>query len=620
LEDFFEKNLILLARRQPQLAQLLREIPAGPIELFASAKGLVTARFMRANTAPIPLHSRYDPMQEARQALKKIDIQGADYFVLLGFGLGYNLDALIELVSAEDTHYFVVESDLGILKAALQARDLGVILSLPHICFAWPPTGVELARQWAAFFDPVHAQGNVFITHVPALVVNPDLFKSAAQTIQSQTFQIFTDINTLVNRSQVFLDNFVENFPKAVASPGVCAFGQKFAGIPAIIVSAGPSLDRNIHELQGCEERALILSTDTALKPLLAVGIAPHFVLTGDPGYENYLHLKGSGGGASLLVAETTAYPLCFQEFAGRIITCSYQDSSLGALSLLLGKKGTVRAWGSVATMALDFALLLGCNPVIFVGQDLAHSDGRTYCSGLHWEETCFAHVSDPDAWQKRWAELRAGKTTVTMLDIFGRPVETTDKLASYWTWFNREIQLHPDIRFVNATEGGILRDGVEVMSLREALYRFCSEDRGFCRRVQSIFNQALETEPEPIESTLAILQRESSLIRVILRGGMDLCESRSHLAPEHLLKQLEDLKDSIYTHEHLAPLLDRFNQMGNVAFLREQKRFKRALADSTAQSTIRDSYERYFDSVLQALTKIESATARISSYGTAIA
>jgi hypothetical protein len=620
LEDFFEKNLILLARRQPQLAQLLRDIPAGSIELFESAKGLLTARFMRANAPTIPLHSRYDPMQESRQALKKIDLQGADYFVLLGFGLGYNLDALIELVSGEDTHYFVVESDLGILKAALQARDLSVILSLPHICFAWPPAGVELARQWAAFFDPVHAQGNVFITHAPSLAVNPGLFKSAAQTIQGQTFQIFTDINTLVNKSQVFLDNFVENFPKAVVSPGVCAFEQKFAGIPAIIVSAGPSLDRNIHELRGCEERALILSTDTALKPLLAADIAPHFVLTGDPGYENYLHLKGSAGGTSLLVAETTAYPLSFQEFVGKTVTCSYQNSSLGALSLLLGKKGTVRAWGSVATMALDFALLLGCNPVIFVGQDLAHSDGRTYCSGLYWEESCFAHVSDPDAWQKRWEELRAGKTTVTMLDIFGKPVETTDKLASYWTWFNREIQSHPDVLFVNATEGGILRDGVEVISLREALYRFCSEERALCRKPQSIFNQAIETEPEPIENTIAILQRESSLIRVILRRGKDLCESWSHHAPEHLLKQLEDLKDSIYTHEHLAPLLDSFNQMGNVAFLREQKRFKRALADSTAQSTIGDSYERYFDSVLQALTKIESAIARISSHGTAIA
>ena len=65
---------------------------------------------------------------------------------------------------------------------------------------------------------------------------------------------------------------------------------------------------------------------------------------------------------------------------------CTFENSALPSLSDLLGHKGTLRAWGSVATMALDFALRLGCNPVIFVGQDLAHSYGRTYCSGVHFD------------------------------------------------------------------------------------------------------------------------------------------------------------------------------------------------------------------------------------------
>lgn len=611
MEDFLEKNLRLLSPRQPQLAQLLRDAPAGPIELLESAKGPVTARFMRAGAAAIPLHSRYDPMQEARQALRKIDLGGTDYFVLLGFGLGYTLDALLELVSRDGAHCFVIESDLGILKAAFQARDLGAAFSLPHLHFAWPPSGAELARQWSAFFDPVYAQGNVFIPHPPSLTVNPELFKAAAQTIQSQIFQTFTDINTLVNKAQVFLDNFVQNFSRAAASPGVRAFEQKFAGMPAIIVSAGPSLDRNLHELRGCEERVLILSTDTAIKPLCAMNVSPHFVLTGDPGYENYLHLKGSAGGSSLLVAEATAYPLSFQEFAGKTITCSYQNSSLGALSLLLGEKGTIRAWGSVATMALDFALILGCSPVIFIGQDLAYSDGRTYCSGLHWEANRFADVSSPEEWEKRWLALRTGTITVTMMDVFGRPVETTDKLASYWAWFNREIESHPNVHFVNATEGGILREGLDVMSLREALYRYCPESLSISRKVQSIFNQALESASGPDTSTLAILQRESELIRQILTKGQDLCGSPYPYALGHLVRQLEDLKDSIYTHTHLAPLLDNFNQMGNVAFLREQKRFKQDPAGSGAE--IRNIYRRHFDSVLAALMRIDSAVAALT-------
>src|SRR5512145_3078123 len=136
--------------------------------------------------------------------------------------------------------------------------------------------------------------------------------------IQSQIFQTFTDINTLVGKAEIFLDNFVKNLLKAARAPGIAKFAGKFSGIPAVIVSAGPSLDKNIHELRGWEQNALILSTDTALKPLLAAGIEPHFVLTGDPSPVNYRHIQGAQAPHSFLVAEATAYPAVFGEFEGR--------------------------------------------------------------------------------------------------------------------------------------------------------------------------------------------------------------------------------------------------------------------------------------------------------------
>jgi hypothetical protein len=312
-------------------------------------------------------------------------------------------------------------------------------------------------------------------------------------------------------------------------------------------------------------------------------------------------------------VAEATAYPLCFQEFAGRTLTCTYQNSSLGAISSLLGAKGVIRAWGSVATMALDFALVLGCNPVIFVGQDLANSDGRTYCSGLHWEASRFSQVTNPEDWKRRWEEMRSGSTTVTMLDIFGRPVETTEILASYWNWLTREIQSNPQVRFVNATEGGILREGLEVMSLREALYRFCTEERSISHEIRAIFNQALETEPQPAADVIATLQSEAGQIHAILAKGKALCKPGFPDEIKSLLPQLEGLKESIYARRNMAQLLDCFNQMGNVAFLREQRKLMRDSNPSSSQVAAVESYGRYFESVLQALMRIETA---VSSLG----
>jgi hypothetical protein len=166
------KNLDLLSRSQPELARLLSTLPGNRVEVFSSASGIPTARWLHGSRA-VPLHSRYDPLKEARGSLLKQDLAGADYFVLLGFGLGYLLEALIEKSPNPANRYFIIESDLEILRAALAARDLQSLLSLPHLHLAWPPSGMELAEQWRRFFDPAAAQKTVFVSHAPSFSLAP---------------------------------------------------------------------------------------------------------------------------------------------------------------------------------------------------------------------------------------------------------------------------------------------------------------------------------------------------------------------------------------------------------------------------------------------------------------
>lgn len=574
--------------------------------------GLPAACYER-NSSSSALHSRYDPLKEARQTLRKSDYAGTNYFILLGFGLGYILDILIEENADRSIHYFIVESDLEILRAAFEARDLSHILSLPHVHFAWPVSGAELAEQWRKFFDPVRAQKSSFITHFPSVALNPEPFRAAAEMIQSQIFQIFTDINTLVNQSQTFLDNFVRNLPKAARAPGIAKFANAFSGVPAVIVSAGPSLDKNIHELRGIEDKILIFSTDTALKPLLAAGVDPHFVMTGDPSYANYLHIKGTPSRESLLVAEATSYPDVFGEFEGRTMTCTFESSALRSLSDLLGNKGMLRAWGSVATMALDFALLVGCNPIVFIGQDLAHTDGRIYCTGLSFDDQWFIGTADPVSWQKCIDNMRSSKRTVIIEDIFGRPVESTDKLTSYWNWMIKVCGSHPEVQFVNATEGGILRDNVTIMSFREAIHHFCAKDLSLRTRVRKSFKAARESNLLYAGISLSVMEGELAAIHDILDRGTQLCKMTAGHSAQELMKRLEATKKAIYRNPHLAPLMDSLNQLGNYNFLRKWHSISQQPPDSKSLlSDIKSTYTEYFETVREALGKIGNALARI--------
>jgi hypothetical protein len=217
--SYLESNLSLLAVRQPELAVLLRGTLNRKLKVFSSASGLPTASW-EDGASSHALHSRYHPLREAQHRLKQQQHAGADYFIFLGFGLGYLVNALLEESRESSHHYFIIESDLEILRTAFEARDLSPILTLPHVHFAWPAAGADLAEQWRGFFDPVYAQKSTFLTDLPCVALNAGLFKAAAEIIQSQIFQTFTDINTLVAKAQDFLDNFVQNLLKAAKVAG----------------------------------------------------------------------------------------------------------------------------------------------------------------------------------------------------------------------------------------------------------------------------------------------------------------------------------------------------------------------------------------------------------------
>jgi hypothetical protein len=603
-----ERNLSLLARKQPELAGILSSVQLSQARLDRSRNGLPIVYCARPSTDSIALHSRYDPLREARQALKEYDLSASNYFTFLGFGLGYLADALLEQVPPEEARVFIVESNLEILRAAMEARDLSRLLSLPHIHFAWPISSRSLADQWRSFFDPVAARQSLNIPHAPSLILAPDLFKSAAETLRSVTLQVFTDINTLVGKAPVFLENFVANFALARKSPGITDCAGRFRKTPAVLVSAGPSLDRNISHLKNYADRVLVISADTALKPLLAAGIEPHFVLSADPAYVNYLHLKDAPVDRCLLVAESTAYPDTLKMFDRRTFICQFKNSSLQELSEVLGPKGTLRAWGSVATMCLDFAMHLQCNPIIFIGQDLAFSEGRTYCTGLHWEREWFQGISNPDGWKKRWAEICERNLCVPATDIFGQPVNSTEKLVSYWNWIQAEILNHPSTQFINATEGGILNAPAEIMSLREALCRFHDSGRDLHREASEALRAAAQ-QPQPANERLLMkLLAESKQVSEIL-ASVPSPALDPETNPVLLTAAMGKIKGSLFALKTLAPLLQRFNQMGTFHFLRDAT----SLAGKNAEE-IGAVYRRYFESIVQANALLAGALNQLAT------
>ncbi len=71
--NYFGKNLTLLEKRQPELADYLRkEIDTSHIEILTSSSGMPTARITTPDGKQVVLHDQNDPVKTGSRPLKKV--------------------------------------------------------------------------------------------------------------------------------------------------------------------------------------------------------------------------------------------------------------------------------------------------------------------------------------------------------------------------------------------------------------------------------------------------------------------------------------------------------------------------------------------------------------------
>ena len=191
---------------------------------------------------------------------------------------------------------------------------------------------------------------------------------------------------TLLRFNQVWQRNFLSSRDAIQRNPGVIGLKNKFRDIPCIVVGAGPSLDKNIKYLKKACEKAVILCCDAALKPLLSHDIVPNFVVVLDPQEEIARFLSNVPQSGITLVVPTIVHPnilelwqegniLFFNKFAPDIPT-------LVEIQKMVPQVGVLTPGGTVLSVTYDLAFQAGCNPILFVGQDLSYPKKNSHSHG----------------------------------------------------------------------------------------------------------------------------------------------------------------------------------------------------------------------------------------------
>lgn len=417
------------------------------ITVETARSGLPTLRG-RAGGRQIWLHSPYDPWEEARLWAAAVEAPQRGLLVVLGVGLGYHVEQLAERFP--HARILAVEATRELCELARAARG-EKLSAIGNVVVVGPD---EAEGTLFSLVSLSKLQNVVFLIYHPVY----KFFKAELEAVYNRLLRLYRTLHldraTALSFGELWAFNLLRSLPVIARSPGVKNLYGPFAGRPGIIVAAGPSLDKNIHLLAEVKNKALILATGTALKAILRVGVEPDLVVTIDPSEANYRHFQGVIVSEAALIFEPRAHYKIAAEYAGPTFVGPAEGCAW--LREVCGEDlGLVWSGGSVANVAFSVAYLMGLNPIIFIGQDLAYGDGCTH--------SCLLHHQEPVDWEKK-------NGFIPVEGNLGGIVYTKSTWLSFLEWFERVFATIHDRTIINATEGGARIKGAQVTTFQQAI------------------------------------------------------------------------------------------------------------------------------------------------------
>lgn len=286
--------------------------------------------------------------------------------------------------------------------------------------------------------------------------------------------------NTVQAFSRTWVEQGLANLPAIARWPSIAAVGDRFAGVPMVIVAPGPSLARNVTQLRELRGRAIITAFSHSLKPVLAAGVVPDLVVTVDPQDVRY-HFAGCDLSRSCLVNAATVHPALFELPAQRFLTLSANCAIDDWIFDGTGEDAVVPGGGSVATSAFSLALAWGCDPIVFVGLDLSFPGGAYYVAtssdGAARARVDERGIMRVEGWSAGFQAMKAagGPTVASERAIelpgwAGGTVPSSFMFTLFHRWFVERMRNVAGVQVLNCTEGGAFIPGMDHRPLADAI------------------------------------------------------------------------------------------------------------------------------------------------------
>ena len=459
---YYDKNLEAFRERYPEeYDDLIRGLEKE--QRYAVDMAEVEDRsvlFTVQDQARIQLDSLYDSSFIIDKWCTSFD-NDCSYRTCIVFGLGNGMfvKELARRNAGQEYQIIIFEPDTSVLKRVLNDTDISAVISDPNICLHIEGISKKLFTVVLDdHIDLKKLQGRGVNAYPNYRLLYPKEYESFKAAVRMNEMIIEGSMNVEVRYGEKYYNNILSNLPNLMDSYSLESLKNAMPeGFTAVIVSSGPSLSKNIKELKKATGKCLMIAVDSALPPLFAEDIQPDIYMCVDANKPT-THFEEERTKDSAIVTALQSIPGAIKEgqrvfFEGT--DNSYINSFLEAQGIELP---VISTGGTVANSAYSLAEYLGASVIILTGQDLAYTGEKAHADN---------NLSDNNAIIE--------DTIVETVDIYGKPIRSSQEFMIYKDWFERRIAENREhIKTIDATEGGAYIEGSEVMTLEDAVKKYC--------------------------------------------------------------------------------------------------------------------------------------------------
>lgn len=484
MSNIFLKNLSALKQKNPELVNKLQTYIPTDLPQLIQENGVYNILYKGKL-----IHNAQNPLVEAQKIFAMSENTPVSIHLIYGLGLGY----LFQYASLKSQGTVILyEPDLNILWFAFTLVDFSndILKQNVFITSTFEETSDAIYKKSGMQNSPV------LLSLSSQREFDTVGFDSLVKTLKDTVGAFSMDLKYTKQKFYPSLKMLIQNIPNLLNEIPLAHFKDSFKGKTAIVVSAGPTLDRNIETLKKYRDKFVLFTVGTAVKTLYKNKIKPDFLCIIET-YNSSKQIEGLDLSDVNFITEPYSNPALRKFKFKNTYSHISANTPTNHFWSEICNENIEEYWskGTVSYTALNCARLLGCSKIILVGQDLAYIEGQCYSKDSaykdlscefnketnRWEITAkdfeaFANALSPAANPE--ARLKTAQNRLKNLNsslyyvkgINGDMIPTESVYAAFVKPLQEYTEHFNDRRYINTSLVGAQLNGFENMPLEEAL------------------------------------------------------------------------------------------------------------------------------------------------------